>query len=348
MKKKLIFFGIVLLALVLTTGTFAYTYNNQSGVTLNATLADAVWTTYQPSAVQPDWERIVPQEQYNYEYLIPIAPGDDTEFITQVPDSGEHWDKVSDIGAPDTDTYISTKGSNQWERDLYRLSPFYGMGGLEKIAKVTVYFRFAAGGNYNVTAMAALKTNDQVYEGPNETLRGTDFATYSWEIAKNPATDKAWTQAEINNLQAGVTAQGAGKNRPLLCTSVYVLVEYTYTIIQGAVPTGDLYDITPYPGYTGDLLVKLYLTNVADLLKAYQYINMKVYMANSLEAGNTPEYQIMSIETGVILFNIEGGSASKYTISIVGGAYRLISDKTEEWSPGWTVTPEFYCEVTQR
>jgi len=339
---------MVVLALVLTSGTFAYTYSNQTTTTLQATLADAVMTTYQLSEHQPKWESIMPDAQFNMEMLVPIAAGDDTEFSTQFPDSGAHYDKVADISAADMDTYVSTRGSNHWERDLYKLNPFMGMGGLAKIDNITVYFRYAAGGDYDVTAKAAIKTDGQVFEGPNKTIHGTAFVTDSWQCAINPTTSKAWTWLEINSLQAGITAQGNGKSQPLLCTYVYVVVNYKYTFIQGAVPLGALYDITPYTGYTGDLLVKIYLTNTADLLKAYEYINMKVKMPNSLEAGKTPDYQILSIDTGVVIFNIQGGTAAKYTVSISGGAYRLISDAPEEWGAGWSVTPEFYCEVSQR
>ena len=113
-------------------------------------------------------------------------------------------------------------------------------------------------------------------------------------------------------------------------------------------PQGDLFDITPHEEYTGDMLVKIYLTNTASLLKAYQYLNMKVYMADTLEAEETPDYQILSFETGVVIFSIEGGSAESYTVEITGGSYRLISDDPDDWGAGWSITPEFYCEVTQR
>ena len=68
----------------------------------------------------------------------------------------------------------------------------------------------------------------------------------------------------------------------------------------------------------------------------------------TLYPGKTPEYQVLSIENGVVLFNIQGGSAAKYTVSVSGGAYRIISDKPKEWGTGWSVEPEFYCEVGQR
>jgi hypothetical protein len=350
MKKKLIFLGIIMLALVLTTGTFAYTYSNttQNVTTVQGILADDEFTTYQVSEEQPDWNSIMPEDKYNIEILFPVAAGDDTEFPTQFPDSGEHWDKVADMGAADTDAYISTQGSGHWERDLYHLSPFYGMGGLAKISNIIVYFRIAAGGDYDVKAMAALKINGNVFEGPNETTSGTNFVTYSWQCDINPSTNEAWTWEELNQLQAGLTAKGDKRNNPALCTQVYVVVNYTYAIIQGSVPEGDLFDITPHPDYTGDLLVKIYLTNVVELIKAYEYVNIKVHMTDSLEAAKTPDYQIIAIDTGVAIFNIEGGTASTYTVSITGGAYCLISDTPEEWGPGWSVRPEFYCEVAQR
>ena len=347
MKRKLVFTGILTLALVLTTGTFAYTYTNSAASTMDATLADAVWTTYELSASQPDWNSILPEGEYNSEILLPNAPGDDTELPTQYPESGQHWDKVADQPADDG-TYVSTEGSGDWERDLYNLSNYAGAGGEDTINDITVYFRTAAGGDYDVTAMAAIKTNGQVYEGPNLTQSGTEFVTMSWQCSSNPATDKPWTLEDINDLQAGVTIKGHNKNKPALCTQIYVVVNYQSTTTQGELPPGNLYDITPHPEYNGDLQVKIYMTNTADLLKAYHYLNMELYMANSLEAQKTPNYQILSVENGIVSFNIEGGSAKKYTVELTGGSYRLSSDNTDEWRAGWSIVPEFYCEVTQR
>lgn len=349
MKKKLVFIGMVLLALVLTTGTFAYTYTNFNTTTLDATIADAVWTTYQPSASPPIWDNILPEGECDSEILKPDAPGDDTELPTQHPGSGEHWDKVDDPkNNPDEgDTYVSTLTSKHWERDLYNLSNYTGAGD-EEISSVTVYFRYAAGGDYNVQAKAAIKANGKVYESPALPYSSTDFTTESWQHMTNPDTGEPWTWEEVNDLQAGVTMKGNKKTKPALCTQVYVLVNYEFATTHGEVPPGDLFDITPHEDYTGDLLVKLYLTNTASLLKAYQYLNMKVYMANTLEADKTPDYQVLSIETGVVLFNIEGGSAETYTIKITGGSYRLISDDSDEWGAGWSIEPEFYCEVGQR
>ena len=338
---------MVILALVLTTGTFAYTYTFNSA-TLGSYMAEGPFATYQPSIPQPDWDSILPEGEFGSETLVPVAAGDDTEIYAQFPDEGEHWDKVDEQPADDLGTYVSTAGSTAWQRDLYNLSNFTGASGTETITNVIIYFRFASGDAYNVKAMAALKTNDQVFEGPTITYGSPVFNTESWECPVNPSTSEAWTWEEINALQAGVTARGNAKTKPAIVTQVYVLVNYEFSNLQGEVPVGKLFEINPAPGYTGDLLVKIYLTNINDILKAYKYINMKVFMADSLEAEQTPNYQILSIETGVITFNIVGGTAESYTIEIIGGSYRLMSDNPEEWGMGWTITPEFYCEVAQR
>ncbi|OGO44850.1 MAG: hypothetical protein A2Z05_06000 [Chloroflexi bacterium RBG_16_60_22] len=349
MRRKLIFGGMILLALALTSGTFAYTYSGYAAATLNGTIADAVMTTYQPSGSPPNWNSILPDEQYGTEIIVPNAAGDDTELPTQYPTTGEHWDKVDDQPTPDDGaTYVSTEGTGGWQRDLYNLSDYIGAGGTETIDNITVYFRFSADGANTVRAMASIKTNSQVFDGTTETHDSAAFITKSYQWTNNPATGEPWTQEELDDLQAGVTMKGQNQNKPAICTQVYVQVNYEVNNIQGEVPSGDLYDITPNEAYTGDLLVKLYLTNTSALLKAYQYINMKVYVADSLEAEEDPDYRVLSMENGVVSFNIEGGAATSYTVQVSGGSYRLHSADPDDWGSGWSIEPEFYIEVTQR
>jgi hypothetical protein len=347
-KKTLVFIGLVLLTLALTSGTFAYTYTMQNTATMAGTLADDNFTTYTAAAIQPAWQSILPSSQTLSETLIPIANGDDTEFTAQVPDSGEQFDKVSDIFAGDMDAYISTMGTNQWQRDLFVMNPFTGMNMISKISDITVNFRIAAGGDYQVTAMGAIKVGGQVYEGPNLSTTGTTFITKQWATTINPATGEAWKWIDLQTLQAGLTAKGNGKNSPIYCTSITIVVDYSYTIVEGAVPTGDLFVITPHPDYTGDLMVKIYLTNTADVLKAYKYLNIKVFATGSLESSENPNFRLLSLENGVAIFNLQGGSASQYTVRVTGGGYRVMSEDSTEWTSGWSITPEFYCEVTQR
>ena len=350
MKKKLVFIGILILALVLTTGTFAYTYTNNAATTLSATIADDGWTTYKPSANQPDWQRILPEGEFDSEILVPNAPGDDTELSAQYPASGEHWDKMDERPADDGETFVSTDGPGGWQRDLYNLIDHTPIEeGTEKdIKNLTVYFRSASNTdgffNHKGYAMSAIKTHGSVFEGKVESQEDSGYVTQSYQWRRNPATFKPWTWEDVDCLQAGISLKGAGT----VATQVYVAVNYEKKIIESEIPPGALFDATPHPDYVGDLQVKIYLTNTANLIKAYKYLNMELYMSHSLEAGKTPDYQILSLDTGVVTFNIEGSSAERYTVEVLGGAYRLVSSDTTDWGQGWSIVPELYCEVTQR
>ncbi|MHB8104657.1 MAG: hypothetical protein ACYDG5_03865 [Dehalococcoidales bacterium] len=337
MKKKFVFFGMVLLALLLTTGTFAFTYTN-SNTALVPTLANGDFASYQVSPGQPDWYSILPGT--SSEILVPNDCGDETQLPTQYPNCNQHWDKVDEQPTDDDgSTYVSTSGSSSWKRDLYQLSNYTIASGDEAITGITVYYRFAAGGSYTVSAKAAIKIDGTVFESTITTRSVTSYATVTWDLATNPSTSAAWTWDEINALQAGVDMKGYSSTKPAICTQVYVKVNYQTSSQLGEVPSGELYVVTPDAQYTGDLLVKVYITNIADLLKAYKFLNMKLYVANSIEAGKSPSYQVLSLENGVAIFNIIGGT---------GGSYSLVSDNPDEWGTGWTVIPEFYCEVSQR
>jgi hypothetical protein len=354
MKNKLLVFSVILvLALVLTTGTFAYTYTNTSVTSLNGTFADGAWATYEPSVTQPDWQQVMPNGMYDAEILLPDAPGDETEILFQHPFTGEHWDKVDDLPADDGQTYLFNTCFNHYRTDLYNFADHQPIeeGVVKEIRGITVYFRFAGftdGGEHEGYARAVIKTQGNVYEGKEEVQTGGNYTTRSYEWKGNPATAKRWTWEDVDALQAGVSLKGDKPLWPASVTQVYIAVNYEKKITQSELPPGDLFDITPHPDYTGDLQLKIYLTNTAELIKAYSYLNMELRVAKSLEAQKPPTYRLLSLENGVASFNIEGGSAGIYTVELLGGAYRLVSSNPDEWAEGWSVVPELYCEVSQR
>jgi len=131
-------------------------------------------------------------------------------------------------------------------------------------------------------------------------------------------------------------------------SQVYVVVSYNAIPITGSVPTGDLFVVYPHVDYTTDLAVKIYLTNTGNLTKAYQYLNMELYLEGSVEAGETPNYRLLTLENGVATFHLQDGGSDNHTLSVTGGEYGLVSADPNQWSEGWTLTPELYCEVTQR
>jgi hypothetical protein len=345
MKKKLIFIGMVVIALVLTSGTFAYTYTN-ANTTLPATLADDAWTTYEKSLNQPDWDSVLPEGGTTTGILVPTAPGDYTTILAQEPSTGEHWELLDEQPA-DTTTYVSTYGSSTWQGDLYQIGDL--PTGVVTINSVTVHAVIAAAGAWSVDAMTELLTNGQQFSGDTASTSGTSWVGISTAYDVNPDTGAAWTADEINNLQAGITLKGSRNNRAAYCTQVYVSVSYeTEGISQGNVPEGSLFVITPHPQYPGDLTVKLYITNTADLLKAYQYLNIKILVSGSVEAGGTPDYKLLSIENGVVEFSILGGTTPQSVIYVTGGSYGLVSNDPTKFGTGYTLVPEFYCEISQR
>lgn len=345
-NKKLIFSGMILLALVLTGGTFAYTYANFASATLDVTAAGGEITSISqaPTADQPDWDDILPEGKPASDALSPCAAGDETN-LTPSDSTKQNWELVDDMPADDGATYVANDFKH-YRTDLYNLTDHIEVEGSETIQSVTVYFRFA--GDWKAEAKAVIKTYGVIFYGDRESPADGAYDTRSYQWTTNPVTNQAWTCDEINELQAGVSLLGTKHGSPTACTQVYVTINYEFKITQGAVPDGDLYIITPHPDYTGDLLIKVYLTNTANLLKAYQYLNMKLKVDGSLEAKKKPDYQVLSIENGVVLFNIEGGAAKSYTVEVWGGSYRLISGDPTEWGEDWSITPEFYCEATQR
>jgi len=75
---------------------------------------------------------------------------------------------------------------------------------------------------------------------------------------------------------------------------------------------------------------------------------MELYLEGSVEAGETPNYRLLTLENGVATFHLQDGGSDNHTLSVTGGEYGLVSADPNQWSEGWTLTPELYCEVTQR
>ena len=346
--KKFFLIMALVLALVLSGGTFAYTYTTTSS-TIGAVPAEADIATVEKAANQPDWESVLTPVT-KAETLRPNAPGDKTEISDQYPATGEHWDKVDDETPDEWETYVYHPGSD-YGKDLYNLPALSGSGMINKIInKITVYFRFSGdslpAGDKIGYAKALIKTHGAVYEGSEESQTGKTFVTKSEEWITNPNTGEAWTWDEIDNLQIGLELKGEEALADYAyCTQVYCEVDYQYVPLYGEVPTGNLCIVTPDPAYTGDLQVKVYLTNTGNLTKAYQYLNMKLYLEGSVEA---PDCRLLTLENGVATFNLENCAGSSHTLSVIGGSYCLVEANTWEWREGWSVTPEFYYEVEQR
>ena len=355
MKRKSHLIMALVIALVLSSGVYAYAYTTATGkISIAEPTGDIATCELAPG--QPPWESILlallsPDDDdgvVGTETLRPNAPGDETHISHQYPKSGEHWDKVGEVSADDWETYVWGGGSYKY--DLYHIpDPSEGLG---TIYDVTVYFRFSGDvhtgkGDTTGYAKAVIKTYGTVYQGLEKIQTGKSFITQSHTWMENPLTGLAWTWDEIADLQIGVSLK-AHRSRSAFCTQVFVDVDYTDVIppppeICGDVPTGNLFVVTPHPDYTGDLTVKVYLLNTAALIKAYQYLNIELALQG---ADNNP--QLFTLHNGVASFSLQGCAGGTHTLFVTGGSYCLVSDDPDEWGEGWTVIPELYCEVIQR
>ena len=346
MKNRFRFYLIItfVLALVLSSGAYAYAFSTASETIYIAEPTGDIGTS-NTTATQPDWDSVLTPVN-DAEIFRPDAAGDETGINEQYPVTGEHWDKVYEETADGDGSYVATD-SNVWQEDLYNINDHSTQtaGGTINYVKVYMVCRTTVN-TTGTTAYIHIKTNGFEDNGTEETL-DTNYSTYSYQWDNNPQTSAAWTWSEIDALQIGVGLVRSGVNEYARCTQVYVEVDFDAPPLSGSTPTDDLFVVTPNTNYTGDLAVKVYLANTGNLTRAYQSLNMELYLEGSVEAGQTPNYRVLNLQNGAVSFQL-GGDSANHTLSVTGGDYTLTSREPQEWEAGWTVSPELYCEVTQR
>jgi hypothetical protein len=115
----------------------------------------------------------------------------------------------------------------------------------------------------------------------------------------------------------------------------------------GPITAGDLYYFNT-TGYTGDILVTLYVTNPYELSKNYSYLNMQVnvrsgtsgaWVQSTLANGDAIGTVYLTLVNGKLTFILSGNTY--YDISIDSGTYYPVDvDAT-----GGALSPEFYLEI---
>ena len=160
----------------------------------------------------------------------PDGAGDLTEQDPQ-PSGSVNWQNVDE----ETSDGDSTYNQNAYEtlkilNDLYNLGSFSLPAG-NVINSVTVYVVTRNVVSLYGETYTLIKTNGTVYAGTVWSGENT-YTTISTIYTTNPATDSAWTEAEVNALQAGsrltteywkaADAYTGGRT-----TQVYVVVDYS-------------------------------------------------------------------------------------------------------------------------
>jgi len=341
MNKRLQLIAALMVFLAITGGVYVYTYCDSDIATMDIAVAGDDIANAEDAASQPDWDSILTPVE-DTETLRPNATGNYTQ-CDPVGDVSNYL-CVDEEVADDDATYVETSGGAT-ELDTYSI-PDHSEG-IGTINSVAVYIRCGATTTADLhAAETVIQTHDTNYFSSNTTLP-ISYTDLSTTYETNPDTTNAWTWDEIDALETGVRMydNNGGEVR---CTQVYVDVIYEAPQLSGDVPTGDLFEITPDTDYTGDMVVRVYLTNTGALAKAYQYLNVNLYLEGSVEAGETPNYRVLTLENGWVTFKLRDYDPGTYTLSVTGGDYSLVSRDTSEWEEGWTVTPELYCQIVQR
>jgi len=345
-KKSRLILTLVI-ALVLSGGAYAYSYTTALG-TVNITEPTGDIATCETAPDQPNWESIIPEPD-----------GAENEQLDQDnPNHSDKWHEVKD---------------KEWCAQTFQADL---TGTLTKVAlflkkdknpgALTIEIRDCAGAEQppgsailaSMTTSTVTSTTGQEYEfvftSPASVTAGTHYAIvlhepegvggkkdkYYWAEYKPSdiyPPGKVWRS---KNSGGSWSVGGGGVHDFYFRT--YVTTEAPPEIC-GDVPEGNLFVATPHSDYTGDLVVKVYIVNIADLIKAYQYLNMELTLEYADE-----DLELLTLHNGAASFTLQGCAGGTHTLSVIGGSYCLVSDDSLEWEEGWSVTPELYCEVTQR
>ena len=330
-------------AIVLSGGAYAYTYLTAGG-TITITEVTEDFATTNATAIQPDWNSVLPVP-WGTETLRPNAAGGEC-YITNYDGAAcpNHYQNVDEVTPDGYSTDVYAKDTS-WERDLYNIEDH--VEGSGTVQSVTVYARAIANDTPTQASLKiVLKSGTTVSESVEKTLT-TNWADYSNTWETNPDTGGGFTWTYIDSLQVGVSIRECASGKETYVTQVYVYVDYGQDIC-GKVPNGPLFDVTPNAAYTGDLVANVYLANAANLTKAYRYLNMKLYLTGSKEAEETPNYRMLTLQNGETGFTME-------ELQPVSGTWTQTSEadfgdgtlnQVEVISPGDVILDTFSDNVT--
>ena len=116
----------------------------------------------------------------------------------------------------------------------------------------------------------------------------------------------------------------------------------------GTWDTGTLFDISPHGEYTGDLVIHVYLVNTGELIRQYHHLNMTLEFQDSTDnaVDERGMEQVLTLQNADVSFYwTSQNGTSPYAIELTGGGYNLHKWKT---MTGGSVTPQLWCEITQR
>ncbi len=158
------------------------------------------------------------------------GPGFFNGVSGQFPNSGSHWDKVDESISDDDTTYI--RSSSAGSKETFTHKPLSIPTG-STISSVAVYvmWRVESQTSDNMSVILA-KSSANLKLGDVPGIY-TSYVDSAQSFTTNPFTGGAWTVADVNALQIGVSLPVGGR-----ATQVYLRVSYTPPPPPATPPSG--------------------------------------------------------------------------------------------------------------
>ncbi|MBI4302977.1 MAG: hypothetical protein HY665_01365 [Chloroflexi bacterium] len=101
-----------------------------------------------------------------------------------------------------------------------------------------------------------------------------------------------------------------------------------YTLLGrrvGSIGAGTLFNIERATGYTGDLEVQVYLSNIDELVQDYSYwmVRVEIQDASGTRVDSEDLTAVLSLSSPIASFAVTNWTDTRY-VSITGGAYRAL------------------------
>jgi len=163
----------------------------------------------------------------------PTANGTYQQFQYQNPSGYYHYQKVYEVVADGSTTYIKAQGLTKLA-DTFQFSKPTPQG---RIVSVTVVSRCASGGNGNEAYLStalyhpshSIKYGTESYLYPT----GWNWTNLSTVYSTNPWTSSPWTWDDIDDLEFGAACRCGNASHVGVCTQTYLIIEWDYVIAAG-------------------------------------------------------------------------------------------------------------------
>ncbi len=182
----------------------------------------------------------------------PNAAGTHTEFATAFGCNAD-WECVDEEVADGfTTSVVCAADDGTWDIDTYNIPNHTIETGT--ITNVAVFYTCRVFADIGIAqAKPVVRTGGRDFFG-NENRLTTDWTQYSWDWAINPDTLVAWTWADIDALEIGLSMTSTWGGNFTYCTQVYMVVTYDEVISQDTRTTQNYAEVIHYPVRSCELI----------------------------------------------------------------------------------------------